>query len=682
MSVGSYPFAAAILPKGRIGLVANEATGKLSAIDLRKGTKIRDITVGPPLSHPQGIAIGKYGRYAYVALSNLDQVVVVDLRTWRVKRTISVGRAAGLGTLPVALAINPNGDRLYVAESGADAIGVIRLPTKRSKRSLDWTLVGHIPTAEDPQAVVTAAAHGNRPAQLLYVAARGTGVGPNPAGPKPTLPTDPIFWAFNSATPTVDVFAPGPSAGVTYMPNMVTGRAGLMRLPSDDTVRRVTPIALRQLTPTNAQQPPVGTPLRADGPIKHVFLIVRENRSYDQILGDIGRGDSEPSLTLFGQDITPNLHSFVTRFPLLDSVYANSEASIQGHYWTAAAMVPDYVDRNWVAEYAGRGRPNDFGVFAVTFPGNGYLFNQAQRQGISYFNYGEGIAGTVANLSDRNRSSAMAAEQALIAANSDLGPSLTASGTYPSDMTIGNALDGRHVWDSSRPATAPADTYSHVDSFRARFATQLAADKVPALNYLCLTSDHTRGTQPGFPVPSAMVADSDLAIGQIVETISHSDIWASSAIFIVEDDSQDGADHVDAHRIPVAVVSPYARQGAVIHTRYDLPSVIRSVELMIGLKPLSLNDALATPMYDAFTSDPVNAAPVDAIVPNIDLQSANTTASPWAAQSMKLPLDRVDAVPQSQLDEILWKSVYGANSSAPPPGPNAEYEKAGADTDD
>jgi DNA-binding beta-propeller fold protein YncE len=682
MKSGSYPFAAAILPNGRIGLVGNEASGKISVIDLRKGTKVRDITVGPPLSHPQGIVVGTYGRYAYVAVSALDQVVVVDLRTWRVKRTISVGRSAGLGTMPVALGLSPNGERLFVAESGADAIGVIRLPSKYSKRSSDWTLVGHIPTSQDPQAVVTAAAHGKRPAQLLYVSARGVGVGPNSTGPDPTLPTDPIFWAFNRSTPTTDVFSPSADGGVTYLAAMVTGRAGLMTLPSDDTVRRVTPIALRQLTPTNAQQPPAGTPLRANGPIKHVFFIVRENRSYDQLLGDIGRGNSEPSLAVFGKDVTPNLHALVTRFPLLDAVFANSEASIQGHFWTSAGIVPDYVDRNWVQQYGGRNRPNDFGPFAVSWPGNGFLFDQAERQHISYFNYGEGMANNQPNTDDRARPASALKEANAVAKNSDLGPLLTPGGKYPSDMTIGTALDGGQTFDSSLPATAPAGSWSHVDAFRERFASQLATGTVPTFNYLCLTSDHTRGTQPGFPVPSAMVADSDLAIGQIVETISHSPIWSSSAIFIVEDDCQDGADHMDAHRIPVAVISPYARQGAVINTRYDLPSVLRSMELIMGMRPLSLNDALATPMYDAFESQAMNAAPFDAIVPNIDLQSMNTTASPWAAQSSALPLDRIDAVPQWMLDEILWKSVYGANSSPPPPGPNAEYQQLGEVDDD
>ncbi len=683
MGSGSYPFGAAILPDGRTGLVSNEASGTLSVVDLQKGVKLHDITVGPPLSHPQGIVVDHAGARAYVALSALDEVVVVDLRHWRVERTISVGRSAGLGTMPVALAIGPQGARLFVAESGADEVAVIRLPSPQTRSALDWTLVGRIPTAEDPQVVATAAARGDRKAQLLYVAARGVGVGANPTGPVPTNPFDPIFWAFNWNAPTTDVFSF--SSGTTYLPAMVDGRAGLMRLPSNAKVKKLTLAASRQIHPRGAQKAPAGTPLRANGPIKHVFFVVRENRDYDQLLGDLGRGNSDPHLVVFGHNVTPNLHALVTRFPLLDHVFANSEASIQGHFWTASASVPDYVDRNWVQEYAARGRPNDFGVYAVTFPGNGFLFNQAERQHISYFNYGEAIAGDEPTLTDRDRSPALLEQESLVAANSDLGPGLTSGGTYPNDLFIGQVQgadqakpQSGEIFDSSLstlPGAAPAGSYSCIDSFRTRFESQLAADSVPTFNYLTMTSDHTRGTQTGFPIPSAMVADGDLALGQLVDTISHSKIWSSSVIFVVEDDSQDGADHVDAHRIPVAVIGPYARQGAIIHKRYDLVSVVRSMELIMGMKALSLNDALATPMYAAFTSEPLNSAPVDVIPANIDLLTRNTQAAPWAALSNRLPLGEVDAVPQAQMDAILWKSVYGARSTPPPPGPNADKDQ-------
>lgn len=666
---GSYPFGAAALPGNRLGLVSNEAAGTVSVVDLVRASKIRDIQVGPPLSHPQGIAVDRAGRRAYVALSASDQVVVVDLARRAVERTIWVGRSAGLGTQPVSVALSPREDRLVVAESGADELTVVQIPAPGARAAAaDWTLLGRIPTAAQPQAVVTAARGGaSRSGQLLYVAAEGMGVGPNPKGPVTTSASDPIFWAFTPVAPTTDVFQ-----GVQYMPSMVRGRAGLLAFPTDAQVRRWTAAASQQLVPTNAQQPPAGTPLRANGPIKHVFFLVRENRTYDQIFGDVKRGNGDAKLTLFGAQVTPNLHALVARFPLLDGVFANSEASIQGHYWTAAAGVPDYVTRNWVAQYAGRGRPADFGSYSVSYPGNGFLFDQALRQRISFFNYGEAFMGGYTQVPDRDRTPSIERQITAVQQRSDMGPPF--GGCYPGDMTIGTAMDGTQVYDSSVPAGAAAGVYSRFDCFRDRFTQQLKDGTVPALSYLSLTSDHTRGTQPGFPTPTAMVADSDLAIGQIVDLISHSSIWSSSAIFVVEDDSQDGADHVNAHRIPALVISPYARAGAVIHTRYDLVSVVRSIELILGMKPLTLNDALATPMYDAFASTPVSSAPFTAAPARVDLLAQNPPTGPDSEWSTSLPLSQPDRVSQRDLDTILWHSVHGAGSIPPPPGPGAEEE--------
>jgi YVTN family beta-propeller protein len=674
VAVGGYPFGAAILPDNRTGLVSNEAAGTVSVIDLATAKKLADITVGAPLSHPQGIVVDRAGARAYVAISASDQVAVVDLADRKVESTMFVGRTAGLGTQPVAVALSPAGDRLFVANSGSDELVVERVPVGGAKATdTDWTEVGRIPTADQPQAVATSAAAGGTPAQLFYVAAEGMGVASNVNGPNPVLASDPIFWAFDTKAPTTDVFE-----NVGYNAALVVGRAGLMALPSDSDVVAMTPEADKQLLPANPGTAPADTVLKAGGPIKHVFFIVRENRSYDQLLGDVASGNGDPKLTVFGSTVTPNLHSLVSRFPLFDGVLANSEASIQGHYWTAAAEVPDYVSRNWVQQYAGRNHPNDFGTYAVTWPGNGYLFNQAERQGISYFNYGESFMGGFAQVPDRDRTPALLAMQKQVQAKSDVGPPF--GGCYAGDQSIGTALDNGEIFDSSMPTGAPKGSYSHVDCFRTRFAQQLASGTVPTLSYLSLTSDHTRGTQPTFPTPTSMVADSDLAIGQLVDTITHSSVWSSSAIFIVEDDSQDGADHVNAHRIPIAVVSPYAKQGTVIHDRYDLLSVVRSVELIAGLEPLTLNDSLATPMYDAFTSSPSNGAPYSVLQPDANLLERNAAAAPDSEWSQTLALGQPDQVPQDQLDAILWHSVHGASSTPPPPGPGASgQDEAEAD---
>ena len=671
VAAGGYPFGAATVPGSDLGLVSNEASGTVSVIDLAAGRTITDITVGAPLSHPQGIAVNRAGTRAYVALSASDQVVVLNLRSRAVLRTIWVGRAAGLGTKPTALALSPDEQRLFVAESGADELAVIALPGSRTAKGSAWEIVGRIPTAAQPQAVATIAARDGQPAGLVYVAAEGMGIGPNPKGPNPTLASDPIFWAFSPNAPTFNVFG-----GFQYTAKMVRGRAGH---PAASRRRRgagpdSAPRHASSCPPTR-RWPRRAPPCAPTDPSSMCSSWCGRTAPTTSSWATSRPATGTPSSRVFGKAVTPNLHALVGRFPLLDATFANSEASIQGHYWTASAGVPDYVTRNWVQQYAGRGRPNDFGTYAVTWPGNGYLFNQAEKQDISYFNYGEAFSGGFPEVEDRNRTPALLRKQIAVQANSDLGPPF--AGCFPSDMSIGQAMDGGQIFDSSMPVGAPAGAYSHVDCFRERFEAQLASGTVPALNYLTLTSDHTRGTQPGFPVPAAMVADSDLAIGQLVDLISHSSIWPESAIFIVEDDSQDGADHVNAHRIPVAVVSPYAKRGAVIHTRYDLVSVVRSMELILGMDPLSINDAAATPMYDAFSATPVNSAPYTAIVPDVDLLEMNTTASPDYEWSMSLPLEAPDQVSQADLDRILWHSVYGADSPPPPPGPGAEGEKTG-----
>ena len=327
--------------------------------------------------------------------------------------------------------------------------------------------------------------------------------------------------------------------------------------------------------------------------------MVRENRTYDQVLGDDPRGDGDPSLELFGPHETPNIHALVGRFPLVDHVYANSEASIDGHFWTSAAKVSDYVHKNWFQNYGGRGRPYDFGVYSVTWPANGFLFDQAERQRISYFNYGEAVAGVVP-LTDKDRNAAETADVARKFANSHLGPT---DGCYPNDASIDqDAITQQQTWDSTPPPGAPTTAESRFECFKTRFNAQVASGSVPAFNYLVVPNDHTVGTTPGERTPRALIADNDYGLGQIVDLVSHSSIWSSSAIFVIEDDSQDGSDHVDAHRIPAAVISPYARRGAVVHDRYDFLSVIRTMELILGMKPLGLWDDLATAAFSRRSS--------------------------------------------------------------------------------
>jgi len=645
VNTGSYPYGAAITPDGRTGLVSNEAAGTVSFIDLAAGTKLGDVALGN-ITHPEAIAIDPSGARAYVAVANGDRVAVLDIASRTLAGTLSTARpTVGDGTSPVALDLTPHGDRLVVAESGADELSVFDTSS--------GSLLGRIPTAAYPTDVrISPDGH-----TLLWLSAKGLGTGQNLHGPNPFETTDANTNSFE------------------YLPIITFGKSGVLPFPDSGELQDMTVQADKQLRPANVQVAPPGTPLRAGGPIEHVFYVVKENRTYDQILGDDSRGDGDPSLTLFGDHYTPNTHALARRFPLLDHVYANSEASIDGHFWTSAAKVSDYVHKNWHQNYGGRGRPYDFGVYAVTFPQNGFLFDQADRDGVSYFNYGEAIAGVVGVFPDKDRTPEIAADQSRKLAKSDLGQ----NGCYANDASVGkDAITGQEVFDASLPAGAPTGSQSRFDCFEQRFQAQVATGTVPALNYLVLTSNHTRGLEPGARTPPAMVADNDLAVGQLVDLISHSPIWSSSAIFVVEDDSQDGADHVDAHRTPAAVISPYARRGRVVSTRYDHLSVIRSIELILGMHPLGLFDRLATPMYDAFATVAINSEPYAALPSNVDLLERNANTAANRALSAGLDMDSgVDRVPQQKLDAVLWKSVHGSTATPPPPGPNAVNEVEG-----
>jgi hypothetical protein len=524
-------------------------------------------------------------------------------------------------------------------------------------------LIGRIPTAAFPTSVATS--HG----RVVWLSAKGFGVGPDLNGPVPVGP---------GGGGHIDINA------YTYLPAAVRGDVGVLATPSRDALTAMTPVATRQMVPVDRTQPPAHTPLRPNGPIKHVFLVVKENRTYDQILGDDPRGDGDPKLELFGPDVTPNMHKLVRRFPLPDHVYANSEASIDGHYWITAAMVSDYVQKNWMQFYARRDRPGDFGVYSVTWPGNGFLFDQALRQNIGFFNYGEAFAGNVP-VPDKDLTPAFAASVARKLAFSDIGV-LTPGGVgpqpagscYPSDRNItANIVALGHSFDGSRPPGASKAAASRFTCFENRFKQQLATNTVPAFNYLVLPNDHTIGTAPGRRTPKAMVADNDYGVGEVVDAVSHSKIWKSSAIFVIEDDSQDGADHVDAHRIPAAVISPYTKAGAVVHHRYDFLSVVRSIELILGMEPIGLNDAVAEPMYDVFTAAAGNAAPYRAIVPQQNRLQLNAADAPDGKLSASLDFSNIDQVPQRILDRILWHAVYGEDSTPPQPGPNARDESSG-----
>jgi len=626
VSVGHYPYGAAITTNGRYGLVSSETQATVSVIRLATARVVKTIQVGPHLADSEGIAVDPTAPLAFVANANEDVIAVIDTNGMRVQGMLSLMRTQGNGTTPTAVSVTGDGCDLLSSDSGEDAVAVFALSTAsqcnagaRGKRQVRrFELIGRIPVASYPTFAAAPSVH----APMTWIAAYGIGVGPNLNGPNPESPLDNDNQIIH----------------FQYLPMIIRGDAGVLQFPSDKQIRRLTPVADRELTPTDSESPPADTPIRPNGPIQHVFFIVKENRTYDQVFGDISRGDGDPKLTLFGANVTPNMHALATRFPLLDHVYADSLASVEGHYWTDSGAVPPYVIRNWPQSnlYAQRGRPLDFGLTEAAQAATGSIFDRAVSAGISFYNYGEVIgAGLAAPLSDKDRTPAEKVQEQQVLDGSDVavfgggpaypgGPSLAACYSDPA-FSIFSPFGQPNVdnFDSSLPPGAPAGSHSRYACWLARFQQQLAHNVVPAINYITLPLDHTQGVAPSDRTPDADVADNDWALGEIVDTISHSSIWDSSLILVVEDDAQDGADHVDAHRIPALVISPYARQGAVIHNRYDELSFLRTLEIIVGMKPANLAEALAVPLYDAFGSTPSNIAPYDAITPAVNMTAIN-----------------------------------------------------------
>ena len=363
------------------------------------------------------------------------------------------------------------------------------------------------------------------------------------------------------------------------------------------------------------------------------------------------------------------------RFPLLDHVYANSEASIDGHYWTAAGAVSDYVTKNWHQNYAGRNRPYDFGV----------LRGQRAAEGLHLPAHAQSPASRSTTTARRwpvsRRSPTRTGRPEQTAQNAQLlSPTVTDvqlnGGCYDSDISIFDtpAIGPKlgNVYDSSLPPGSQPGDASRFNCFNTRFQAQVATNSVPTFNYLSLPLDHTEGLSPGKRTPDADIADNDWGLGQIVDTISHSSIWNSSLILVVEDDSQNGADHVDAHRIPALVISPYTQQGAVVHDRYDQLSFLRTLEIISGLPSLQPRRGAGRAALRRRHPQPGNSAPYNAIMPSVNMTGDRTRPPRRTLRPSKgQPLDATDQVPQHVLDAMLWHYRHGFKSKPPPPGPNA-----------
>jgi hypothetical protein len=458
---------------------------------------------------------------------------------------------------------------------------------------------------------------------------------------------------------------------MNYVGAMLTGTVSVLPTPDRSALQTLTKMVYsvtpysdeRRITPPGAPAAsPIPRRLGDPSPIKHVFYVIRENRTYDQVFGDLERGNGDPTLCLFGDTITPNAHALAREFGVLDNFYVDAEVSYDGHAWSTGAYATDIVEKIWPLNYARRGgvylsegggsMRNAYGNAAA--PLNGYIWDAVARKNLSVRSYGE-FTDFAGGSPEARRAGKVRSVANVPGLEGRISPD------YPSwDLTIPDAR--------------------RFEAWQKEFSAQDTTDQVPAFSIIRMGNDHTNGTRPGTPTPRAMVAENDLAIGRLVETVSKSRVWKESAIFIVEDDAQNGPDHVDAHRSLAIVVSPFSRRRVVDSTMYTTSGILRTMELILGVPPMSQYDAAATPAYNAFQSTPT-LTPFAHLEPRIPIDEKNNERSWGAAASLRMNLAEPDLAPDRELNEILWRSIKGPNSPMPPAVRSGFIRKA-ADADD
>lgn len=614
--------------------------GSVSVVDLVAGKQTQEIVVG---LHPCELIATPDARHVLVANANSDSVSVIDVAAGKVVETIATRPAEKLlfGSAPNALALSADGHTIYVANGTNNSVAVFDFSPGGS------TLRGSFPTGWYPGGLVI-----DEPRKSIYVA-NIKGVG--------SRNTD---WRGERKVKGKDVFG--------YQSHDHLGTISLVPLEAIKDLKPHTAkvLANNRLTATiNALAPPRpeakprAIPQRHGEPslIKHVLYIIKENRTYDQVFGDVKRGEGSEELCIFGSEVTPNHHKLVDEFVLLDNFYCSGVLSADGHQWATEAYVTDYLERGfggWPRSYPYAGGD------ALAYASSGFLWDNALAHKKSLRIYGEFVRATI-----RFKDPAVTERPKFMDCYRDF---LDQTGKI--EITAAANIESLQPYVCPGAIGFPSivpDIY-RADQFKRELARFEADGKLPNLMIMLLPNDHTSGTRPGMPTPEASVADNDLALGQVIEAISHSRFWKETAVFVVQDDPQAGFDHIDGHRTVALAVSPYTRRHAVDSTNYNQTSMIRTMELVLGLPPMNQLDASATSMANAFTDAP-DLTPYDAVKNNIPLDQLNPELKSirderqlhWAKVSLELPLDDVDEADEDTLNRIIWHSVRKRDDTYP-----------------
>lgn len=640
-----YPAGLALSPDGTLLYVAENLADSLAVVDLAAGRVVANLPVGrSPYGvvtgndgtvwvsawgddsvvafapdghgslreagrveagrHPSAMLLNANSSRLFVASASTDRIAVIDTRSRRLIATLSDPTPAGTieGSTPNALALSPDGSRLFVAEADNNAVAVFNLSGR-------YRLAGRIPCEWYPTAL--AVSNGS----LIVVNGKGAGTGPNPDGPRPGEPLAPDShgYTLGQLDGTITVLPQDwPAAALSTASRRVAQANGWDR-----------------------KRPPARYP-----PFAHVIYILKENRTYDQVLSDLSSGDGDPSLLFFPREVSPNHHALAERFGLFDRFFVNAEVSSQGHLWSTAAYVTDYGEKTIPSGYSSRYEEEDPGE--ADEPAAGYLWHAARKRGIEYRNYGEAME-------------QVAAPDGTTSWKTRLPGLMEVSHpTYPG-------------WDLSTSDQVRADLWI------ADLKEYAARERMPQLQFLWLPNDHTAGSRPGHPTPRAYMADNDLALGRIIEALSESRFWKDTVVFVLEDDAQAGPDHVDSHRSVLLVISPYNRPG-VIHRFVNTTDVLATIEQILDLRAMSQFDHFGRVLNDLFADTP-DLTPVKALPSSVPWTEQNPAATASPAGMARndlgetadgLDLGAVDSADDDLFNRVLWRAIKG---EAPYPGP-------------
>ncbi len=632
--VGRRPYRLLVPPTSKSLLVSSWADGMVYRYDLASGSELDKTRVAP---HPTDMLYldrgapteggESYTGRLLVAAANTNSVysygVTADFALKQVESVnVSMTPMHPNGMTPSALAANADGTRLYVACSDANAVAVADISSPRT------LVLGFVPTGWYPTAVRVLTS-----GQLLTLNGKGLGSRANPDGPNPTVRATPLFEG-------------APSTAPGYVGHVQTGTVSFMNAPDEDQLHTYTRTVIENSPykdemlggmPRTNQEAFFGQAQGHSSPIQHVIYVIKENRTYDQVLGDLEKGNGDKSLNLFSEKITPNLHQLAREFVLYDNFYENADVSADGHNWAAAAIAPDYTVKLWPNSYARRRKTYDYeGGEPANTPPTGYIWSNAMQAGISLRNYGE----------------------------------------WAKNRPLHEVTDGRQIARLTDPALAPYTDmkyrtfdldYADIDrakEFIREWKDFDAKGEAPQLLIVRMGNDHTSGTAPAKLTPFAFNADNDYAVGMLVEAVTHSKLWASTAIFIIEDDAQNGPDHVDSHRAPAWVISPFTHRGVIDSSMYNQTSILRTIELVLGLRPLTHFDAAARSMVASF-SQRADMRPFTAISPKTSLTERNPGQSAGSEESARMNFKDADMVDDDELNAVLWRSIKRTNPPVP-----------------